>query len=54
MGTAVAPWLTSQIVTATNNHFILQFGTGCFFVMTILLVLASRDYLAQTAALKTT
>jgi len=54
MGTAVAPWLTSQIVTATNNHFILQFGTGCFFMMTVLLVLASRDYLAQAAVLKTT
>lgn len=54
VGTAVAPWLTSQIVTATNNHFILQFGTGCFFMMTVLLVLASRDYLAQSAALKTT
>jgi TsgA-like MFS transporter len=48
MGTAVAPWVTSQIVTATGNHFVLQFGTACYIVMTVLLVLASRDYLART------
>jgi TsgA-like MFS transporter len=48
MGTAIAPWVTSQIVTATNNHFILQFGTGCYLVMSVLLLLASRDYLAKT------
>jgi len=47
MGTAVAPWVTSQIVTATNNHFILQFGTGCYVMMTVLLMLASRQYLSN-------
>jgi predicted MFS family arabinose efflux permease len=47
MGTAIAPWVTSQIVTATSNHFILQFGTGCYVVMTVLLLLASREYLAK-------
>ncbi len=47
MGTAIAPWVTSQIVTATSNHFVLQFGTGCYMVMTVLLVLASREYLAK-------
>ena len=48
MGTAVAPWVTSQIVTATSNHFILQFGTGCYILMTALLLLASREYLAKS------
>ena len=47
MGTAIAPWVTSQIVTATSNHFILQFGTGCYVVMTVLLLLASREYLTK-------
>ena len=54
VGTAAAPWLTSQIVTMTDNHFILQFGTGCYALMTVLLVIASREYLTQTAALKAT
>jgi predicted MFS family arabinose efflux permease len=42
LGTAVSPWLTSKIVAATDNHFILQFSTGCYIVLTILLVLATR------------
>jgi TsgA-like MFS transporter len=42
LGTAVSPWLTSRIVAATDNHFILQFSTGCYIVLTILLVLATR------------
>ena len=49
MGTAIAPWVTSRIVTATSNHFILQFGTGCYMVMTALLLIASREYLAKTS-----
>jgi len=52
VGTAVSPWLTSQIVTLTSNHFVLQFGTGCYVVMTALLVLAYRNYLAHEATLK--
>lgn len=47
MGTAVAPWVTSQIVIATNNHFVLQFGTVCYAMMTALLILASRNYVAR-------
>ncbi len=42
LGTAVSPWVTSQIVTATNNHFILQFGTLCYAVLAVLLVSATR------------
>ena len=44
VGTAVSPWVTSQIVTATNTHFVLQFGTGCYVALTILLLTASRKY----------
>jgi TsgA-like MFS transporter len=44
IGTASSPWLTSQIVAATNAHFVLQFGTGCYVVLTILLLSASRLY----------
>ena len=44
VGTAVSPWVTSQIVTATNTHFVLQFGTGCYVALTILLLTASRPY----------
>ena len=42
IGTAVSPWLTSQIVAATSSRFILQFGTACFAVLTVLLMLAVR------------
>jgi TsgA-like MFS transporter len=42
IGTAVSPWVTSQIVAATNNHFILQFSTACYVLLTILLVVAIR------------
>ncbi len=42
IGTASSPWLTSQIVTATNTHFVLQFGTACYVALTILLVMARR------------
>ncbi len=44
MGTAVSPWVTSQIVAATNNHFILQFSTGCYVTLTILLITTTRLY----------
>lgn len=44
LGTASSPWVSSQIVTATNTHFILQFGTGCYVALTILLLTASHMY----------
>ncbi len=50
LGTAVSPWLTSQIVAATNTHFVLQFGTGCYVALTMLLLTASRMY--RTIALQ--
>jgi TsgA-like MFS transporter len=44
IGTAISPWLTSQLVAATNTRFVLQFGTGCYVALTILLLTASRLY----------
>jgi len=44
LGTASSPWVTSQIVAATNTHFILQFGTGCYVALTVLLLSASYLY----------
>ena len=44
IGTAVSPFITSQIVTATSNHFVLQFGSACYIAMCLLLIMASRDY----------
>lgn len=43
-GTAISPYVTSQIVEATSSLFVLQFGSGCYIAMTILLILASREY----------
>jgi len=48
IGTATSPWLTSQIVAATNTQFVLQFGTGCHVALTILLLTASRLYRGQS------
>lgn len=42
IGTAVSPWVTSQIVAATDSHFVLQFSTGCYVLLTILLIVATR------------
>jgi len=42
IGTAVSPWVTSQVVAATDNHFVLQFSTGCYVLLTILLIVATR------------
>lgn len=42
LGTALSPWVTSQIVVATNNHFILQFSTACYVTLTCLLYVATR------------
>lgn len=42
LGTAVSPWVTSQIVVATDNRVILQFSTACYVALAILLVMATR------------
>jgi len=42
LGTALSPWVTSQIVVATDNHFILQFSTACYVALTCLLFVATR------------
>jgi len=44
IGTAVSPWITSKIVTATSTHFVLQFGTACYVALAVLLLTASRMY----------
>ena len=48
VGTAVSPWVTSRIVVATDNHFVLQFGTGCYAIMTLLLFVAAQKYYKRT------
>ena len=50
IGTASSPWVTSQIVAATNTHFVLQFGTGCYVALTILLLSASHIYRTSLTA----
>lgn len=40
LGTAVSPWVTSQIVAATSNHFILQFSTLCYVGLSVLVFTA--------------
>ena len=42
VGTAISPWVTSQIVVVTNNYFILQFSTICYASLTVLLFAATR------------
>jgi fucose permease len=51
LGTAVSPWLTSKIVAATDSHIVLQFSTGCYITLTLLLFLAAR--LNKTRAVNT-
>ena len=48
LGVAVSPWVTSQIVVATNNHFILQFSTLCYVTLAILLITAIRMHCPQS------
>jgi len=43
LGTAVSPWVTSRIVLATDNLFVLQFGSLCYALLAILLFLAVRQ-----------
>jgi TsgA-like MFS transporter len=42
LGTAVSPWVTSYIVEYASSFFVLQFGTACYFALSVLLVIASR------------
>lgn len=42
MGTAVSPSITSQVVVMSDNYVVLLFGTGCFVLMTGLLIAATR------------
>ena len=42
LGTAVSPWVTSRIVAAADNFFILQFSTLCYAALAILLIVATR------------
>jgi MFS family permease len=42
LGTAVSPWVTSYIVEYASSYFVLQFGTACYFTLSILLAIASR------------
>lgn len=44
LGTAVSPWVTSRIVLATDNFFILQFGSVCYALLTLLLFVAVRRH----------
>lgn len=41
-GTAVSPWLTSQIVAATDLLTVLQFSSACYAVMVVVLLLVRR------------
>ena len=41
VGTAISPFVTSQIVEWTDNRTILMFGSGCYALLCILM-LASR------------
>ncbi|MGI9201789.1 MAG: MFS transporter TsgA [Woeseiaceae bacterium] len=42
LGTALSPWVTSGIVVATDNYFILQFSTLCYATLAFLLFMAVR------------
>lgn len=41
LGTGLSPIITSQIVAATNNYFILQFSTICYAALAVLLTTAA-------------
>ena len=42
-GTAVSPYVTSQIVEWTDNHTILMFSSGCYGLLLCLMWIASRS-----------
>jgi TsgA-like MFS transporter len=49
LGTALSPWVTSYIVEVTSAYFVLQFGTACYVVLSVLLLVASRARLPAPA-----
>ena len=49
LGTAVSPWVASQIVERSTSYLVLQFGLGCYMALVIVLLLASRGYAASQA-----
>ena len=51
LGTAVSPWVTSQIVEHSTSYLVLQFGSGCYLALVIALLMASRRYAASQASL---
>ncbi|MDE0756419.1 MAG: hypothetical protein OSB26_17400, partial [Woeseiaceae bacterium] len=44
VGTGLSPIITSQIVAATDNYFILQFSTICYAALAVLLISATRIF----------
>lgn len=42
LGTAVSPWVTSSIVVATDNYFILKFSTICYAALATILFIVVR------------
>jgi fucose permease len=49
LGTAVSPWVTSYLVEVASAYFVLQFGTACYVVLAVLLLVASRARLPAPA-----
>ena len=47
-GTAISPWVTSQIAELADTHVVLVFSSGCYVVL-FLLVLAARRFDPQPA-----
>lgn len=43
VGTAVSPYVTSQIVEWTDNHTILMFSSGCYGLLLCLMWIANRS-----------
>lgn len=37
LGTALSPWVTSNIVEMSSSYFVLQFSTLCYALLTIML-----------------
>ena len=50
LGTAISPWVTSEIVERSSSYFVLRFGPGCYMALVIVLLLASRGYAASQAS----
>jgi hypothetical protein len=49
LGTALSPWVTSYIVEVASAYVVLQFGTACYVVLSVLLLVASRARLPAPA-----